>query len=68
LDPDINGVCRRGGTFWMISKPTKMASTKIVRAATKLSTGGLLVPYRDGLRGDYVSTRRHVKSGSVASP
>ena len=30
FDPLINGVCRVGGTFVIISKPTKMASIKTV--------------------------------------
>ncbi len=33
FEPDINGVCRVGGTLVMISKPTKIASTKIVSEA-----------------------------------
>ena len=30
LDPDISGVCKVGGTFVMISNPTKIAKIKTV--------------------------------------
>src|SRR3989339_1439203 len=35
LDPDISGVCSRGGTFVMTIHPTNIARTKTVRTATK---------------------------------
>ncbi len=37
LLPDIKGVCRSGGTFVMISNPTKTASMKIVSNGIKTS-------------------------------
>ena len=37
LEPDISGVWSVAGTFVITSKPTKIASTKIVRAATSPS-------------------------------
>jgi len=33
FDPDIKGVCSVGGTLVIISNPTKMARTKMVRLA-----------------------------------
>ena len=35
FEPDISGVCRVGGTFVITSKPTKTASTKIVKLAIR---------------------------------
>jgi hypothetical protein len=35
FDPDISGVCKVGGTLVMISKPTKIASMKIVKSVTR---------------------------------
>jgi hypothetical protein len=37
LEPDIKGVCSVGGTFVIISKPTNIASTKIVKTKTNIS-------------------------------
>lgn len=33
LDPDIRGVCNMGGILVMISKPTKIAKTKMVNSS-----------------------------------
>ncbi len=35
FEPDISGVCSVGGTLVMISKPTKIASTKTVSSMTR---------------------------------
>src|SRR5690606_8534709 len=40
FEPDIRGVCSVGGTFVMISKPTKTASTKIVKFAIRSEDAG----------------------------
>ena len=37
LLPDINGVCSNGGTFVMISNPTKTANVKIVSSGKNAS-------------------------------
>jgi hypothetical protein len=37
LDPDIRGVCKVGGIFVMISNPTKIASTKMVKPMMNIS-------------------------------
>jgi hypothetical protein len=37
FDPDISGVCSVGGTLVMISLPTKIASTKMVKLAITAS-------------------------------
>ncbi len=49
FEPDISGVCSVGGTLVMISKPTKIASTKTVISMIRLLMS--LAPFARGAHG-----------------